>query len=72
MSLTQLGAGNWTLLRKSRLSVLGGLDYDYLFLAGALTGVDYCERHETEAHAVNAVGPKRIAEISASKGAHVT
>ncbi len=51
---------------------LGGLAYDHLFLTGALTAVDYCETHVKEAFAVNAVGPGRIAEISADKGAHVT
>lgn len=51
---------------------LGGLDYDHLFLTGALTAVDYCETHEKEAFAVNAAGPGRIAAISAGKGAHVT
>ena len=51
---------------------LGGLDYGYLVLTGALTGVDYCQTHEGEAFAVNAVGPGRIAEISAGKGAHMT
>lgn len=51
---------------------LGGLDYDLLFLTGALTAVDYCETHEDEAYAANAMGPGKIAEISASKGAHVT
>lgn len=51
---------------------LGGLDYDHLFLTGALTAVDYCETHAEEAFSVNAAGPGRIAEISAGKGAHVT
>jgi dTDP-4-dehydrorhamnose reductase len=51
---------------------LGELDFDRLFLTGALTGVDYCETHEQEAFAVNATGPGRIAEIAADKGAHVT
>ena len=51
---------------------LGDLEYDRLILPGALTGVDYCESHEDEAFAVNADGPKLIAEISAEKGAHVT
>lgn len=51
---------------------LKNLDYDYLFLTGALTGVDYCETHKQEAFAVNAEGPGRIADISARKGAHVT
>lgn len=48
------------------------LDYDCLFLTGALTAVDYCESHTDEAFAINAGGPKLIAEISAGKGAHVT
>jgi dTDP-4-dehydrorhamnose reductase len=51
---------------------LAGLDYDCLFLTGALTAVDYCEIHEEEAFAINAEGPRLIAEISARKGAHVT
>jgi dTDP-4-dehydrorhamnose reductase len=51
---------------------LADLDYDTVFITGALTGVDYCETHEAEAFAVNATGPGRIAEISAEKGAHVT
>jgi dTDP-4-dehydrorhamnose reductase len=48
------------------------LDYDLLFLTGALTAVDYCETHRDEAFAVNASGPGLIAGISAGKGAHVT
>ena len=48
------------------------LEYDRLILPGALTAVDYCETHEDEAFAINADGPKLIAEISAEKGAHVT
>ncbi|MES2439833.1 MAG: sugar nucleotide-binding protein [Verrucomicrobiota bacterium] len=48
------------------------MEYDRLILPGALTAVDYCESHEDEAFAVNADGPKLIAEISAEKGAHVT
>jgi len=51
---------------------LAGIDYDLLFLTGALTAVDYCETHADEAHAVNGVAPGRIAEISAGKGAHVS
>jgi len=53
-------------------AAFAGLDYDLLFLTGALTAVDYCETHEAEAFAVNAAGPARIAEISAAKRAHVT
>lgn len=48
------------------------LDYDRLVLPGALTAVDYCETHEDEAFAINADGPKLVAEISAEKGAHLT
>ena len=52
--------------------VLEPLEFDRLILPGALTAVDYCEAHEEEAFAINADGPKLIAEISAEKGAHVT
>lgn len=48
------------------------LNYDFLFITGALTAVDYCEKHQAEALAVNTDGPERIAGISAAKGAHVT
>ena len=48
------------------------LDYDRLILPGGLTAVDYCEDHEDEAFAVNANGPRLVAEISAAKGAHLT
>lgn len=48
------------------------LDYDLLIIAGALTGVDYCETNEAEAFAINATGPGEIARISAGKNAHVT
>ncbi len=57
---------------RSIADALEPLDYEFLFLTGALTGVDYCETHEQEAIAVNAEAPGRIAEISARKGAHVT
>lgn len=53
-------------------ATLGGLEFDHLFLTGALTAVDYCETHPDEAYAVNAAGPGRIAEICAQRGAHVT
>ena len=52
--------------------VLAPLEYEQLFLTGALTAVDYCEGHREEAFAVNSEGPGRIARISAEKGAHVT
>ena len=53
-------------------ATLKPLDYDLLILPGALTAVDYCETHQEEAFAVNSLGPKLVAEISAGKGAHVT
>lgn len=53
-------------------AVLEDLEYDYLFLTGALTAVDYCETHEAEAFSTNRDGPGRIAQISAAKAAHVT
>ncbi len=53
-------------------AVLGGFDYDHLFLTAALTAVDYCETHADEAFAINAAAPGVIAAISAEKGAHVT
>lgn len=53
-------------------AALKPLDYDLLILPGALTAVDYCETHEEEAFAVNSLGPKQVAEISAAKGAQVT
>ena len=53
-------------------AALEPLEYDCLIIPGALTGVDYCETHEEEAFAINAEGPRLLAEISAAKGAHVT
>lgn len=64
----ELDLGSGSSIREA----LEPLEYDHLFLTGAMTVVDYCETHEEEAFAVNAVGPERIAEISAAKGAHVT
>lgn len=57
---------------RSIREALEPVGYDYLFLTGALTAVDYCEGHKDEAFAVNGEGPGTIAEISARKGAHVT
>ncbi|MEO5917516.1 MAG: NAD(P)-dependent oxidoreductase [Luteolibacter sp.] len=57
---------------ESIVAALEPLDYDLLIIAGALTGVDYCETNEAEAFAINATGPGKIAEISAGKNAHVT
>ncbi|MCX6966871.1 MAG: dTDP-4-dehydrorhamnose reductase [Verrucomicrobia bacterium] len=48
---------------------LGGLDFDALINAAALTNVDYCETHEEEAFAVNARAVREIAEICARKRA---
>jgi dTDP-4-dehydrorhamnose reductase len=71
--VTRLGRAELDLASPASIeAALAPLDYDQLFLTGALTGVDYCETHEEEAFAVNAEGPGRIAEISAAKTAHVT
>jgi len=68
LSRRELDLGSASSIR----SALGGLEYDRLFLTGAVTGVDHCENHADEAHQVNAEAPRIIAEISAEKGAHVT
>lgn len=56
----------------SIVCALGPLNYDRLIIPGAVTGVDYCETHGSEAFAVNAEAAGVIAEISEIKGAHVT
>ena len=53
-------------------ATLRGLEFSHVIITAALTAVDYCETHEQEAFAVNAVAPGIIAEIAAGKGAHVT
>jgi dTDP-4-dehydrorhamnose reductase len=53
-------------------TTLRGFDFTHVFISAALTAVDYCETHEEETFAVNAVAPGIIAEIAAEKGAHVT
>ena len=57
---------------ESIIRALEGIDYEILILTGALTAVDYCENHVSEAYAVNSSGPRLVAEISATKKAHVT
>lgn len=52
--------------------VLGAIDYGWLFLAAALTDVDYCETHPREAYVINAEAAEIVAEVSAEKCAHVT
>ena len=47
----------------------GALEFDAVIHCGALTGVDYCEQHAEEAHAVNTAAPAHIARICASRGA---
>lgn len=72
-TLIPLGRGQLNLeSARSITEALGTLDYEFVFLTGALTGVDYCETHQQEAHSVNAIAPGIIAEISARKGAHLT
>jgi dTDP-4-dehydrorhamnose reductase len=53
-------------------ATLRGFDFTHVFITAALTAVDYCETHEDEAFAVNAVAPGIISEIAAEVGAHVT
>ena len=53
-------------------SALEPLAFDFLILPAAMTAVDPCETHPDDAYAINAEGPKRIAEICAAKGAHMT
>lgn len=53
-------------------SGLRSIDYDHVFITGALTAVDYCETHSSEAEAINADAPARIAKISRDKNSHVT
>lgn len=52
--------------------VLTKLDFDRVLLSASLTAVDYCEENQEEAFQVNAEAPRLIAEIAASKNAHVT
>ncbi len=68
LSRSQLDLG----CRDSISKALEPIDYDLLVIAGALTGVDYCETNEAQSYAINASGPGDIAMISARKGAHVT
>jgi dTDP-4-dehydrorhamnose reductase len=53
-------------------AVIGGLDFERLFLTAALTAVDHCEEHENEAFLLNAEAPGQLARICAEKGAHMT
>ncbi|NNC87282.1 MAG: dTDP-4-dehydrorhamnose reductase [Akkermansiaceae bacterium] len=47
---------------------LDSIDFDVLILTAALTAVDYCEDHESEAFAVNAEGPLAVARACARRG----
>ena len=53
-------------------AALEPLDFDFLILPAAMTAVDPCETNEAEAYAINAEGPRIIAEICAAKRAHMT
>ena len=47
----------------------GGLEFDGVIHCTALTGVDYCEQHPEEAHAVNTAAPAQIARLCHERGA---
>lgn len=49
----------------------GALEFDAVIHCAAVTGVDYCEQHPDEAHAVNTVAPTRIARLCAARGARL-
>jgi dTDP-4-dehydrorhamnose reductase len=49
----------------------GGLEFDAVIHCAALTGVDYCEQHPEEAHAVNTAAPAQIARICHQRGARL-
>lgn len=53
-------------------AALDSLDFDHLILPAAMTAVDACESDPAQAFAINAEAPGLIAEICASKGAHLT
>jgi dTDP-4-dehydrorhamnose reductase len=48
---------------------LGGLDFDILINAAALTNVDLCEKEPEQAFQINAEAPRVLAEICRSKNA---
>lgn len=50
---------------------LESLDFDVLVNCAALTNVDYCETHETEAFAINADAVRSLGEIAVKKQARV-
>lgn len=47
------------------------LDFSCVIVPAALTAVDYCEDHEEEAYAVNAVAPEVIARVCRKRGARM-
>lgn len=49
----------------------GALEFDAVIHCAALTGVDYCEEHPEEAHAVNTVAPAHIARLCAARSARM-
>ena len=49
----------------------GALEFDAVIHCAALTGVDYCEKHPEEAHAVNTLAPAHIARLCAARGARM-
>jgi dTDP-4-dehydrorhamnose reductase len=62
---TQLDLGQPEQLR----ATLGALEFDALINTAAQTNVDRCETHQEEAFALNAEGPRVLAEICRKKNA---
>ena len=50
-------------------AVLSETEFDLLLNCAALTNVDYCESHRSEAFLINAQAPRLLAEICAGKSA---
>jgi dTDP-4-dehydrorhamnose reductase len=49
----------------------GALNFDAVIHCAAVTGVDYCETHPDEAHAVNTAAPAQMARICKARGARM-
>lgn len=57
--------------RDATLAALVGIEPDVVVNAAAMTAVDRCETEQDEALAVNALGPRNLAEAARLVGAHL-